>query len=223
MAQDVKRGYRSPLREESARQKQIAVRDAAAGLFITKGYVATTIREIADAAGVATRTVFNAFPGGKADIFDAALDAALGDDEERTPLYDRPVATRALAEETPAGVVQLIADGAAELYQRAGKLIHAYLGSAGADPHMRQHAEAGAREATKIMRRYARALDQRGALRERRTVPEATDLLLTLCSPHVHHLLCNERRWTTGAYRRWLADELAHALLRPSVRPRHGG
>lgn len=216
MTREVKRRYRSPLREESARQKQIAVRDAAADLFITKGYVATTIRDVADAAGVATRTVFNAFPGGKADIFDSALDAALGGDEERIPLYDRSVTTRALADETAAGLIELVADGAAELYGRAGNLIHAYLASAGADAHMREHAESGAREATKIMRRYARVLGRRDALRDGRTVAEATDLLLALCSPHVHHLLCGERRWTTDAYRRWLADELALALLHPS-------
>ncbi len=79
-----RRRYTSPLREEAARRTRETIRDAAARLFVRDGYVSTTVKNIADEAGVAVRTVFTAFPGGKAEIFREALDHAVtGDGDPR--------------------------------------------------------------------------------------------------------------------------------------------
>lgn len=77
MSQHAKRAYSSPLREEAARRTRATIVDAAARLFVDRGYVSTTVRQIAEAAGVAVRTVFTAFPGGKSELFREALDAAV--------------------------------------------------------------------------------------------------------------------------------------------------
>lgn len=77
MPDSAKRPYSSPLRAESARRTRLLVRDAAARLFTERGYVSTTVRNVAEAAGVSTRTVFTAFPGGKAELFHQALHAAI--------------------------------------------------------------------------------------------------------------------------------------------------
>ena len=212
----VKRVYRSETRAAAARRTREAIRDAATALFVTRGYVVTTVREIAENADVAVRTVFNAYPGGKAQLFDEALDHALGGDDRRTPLIERPISR--LPTETPDGTrsLDLLAEGATQLYERAGDLITTYMESAGADPHMRHHADLGAAEAAKIMRKVAGSLQENSSLRHGLTPQRAGDIMLALCSPQVHHLLRRKLGWTTQTYRTWLTEELARALLSDS-------
>lgn len=50
-----------------------ALQEAADRLFAERGYQATTVRDIADAAGVTERTFFRYFPGKEALIMDDAL------------------------------------------------------------------------------------------------------------------------------------------------------
>lgn len=214
MPDHVKRSYRSDARAAAARRTREAIRDAAAVLFDENGYVATTVREIAEKADVAVRTVFNSYPGGKAQIFDDALDHALGGDDAPTPLSESPITRLAIEATDGSQVVHLLARGASELYERGSGLITTYLESAGADPHMRHHADLGAAEAAKIMRDVAQALDESGSLRADLTAQQAGDIMLALCAPQVHHLLCRRLGWTSRAYRTWLGQELERAVLR---------
>lgn len=213
VADPVKRIYRSDARAAAAQRTRAAIRDAAALLFVKNGYVVTTVRQIADSADVAVRTVFNSYPGGKAQLFDEALGYALGGDDARTALIERPV-TRLLVEEPDGSQsLHLLAEGATQLYERAGDLITTYLESAGADPHMRHHADLGATEAARIMRRVARSLHRSRSLREGLTAQRAGDIMLALCSPQIHHLLCRKLSWTSRAYQDWLTQELSRAIL----------
>lgn len=214
MTGGVKGGGRFPRREQAARRTRARVRDAAAQLFVEQGYVLTTVGQIAKAAGVAPRTVFNAFPGGKAQLFDEALTVALGADESLVPLGGRPATTAASDESDPVRIVERTVAFGAELYERAGPLIATYLGSAGADVEMRRHADLGAAEAAQIMQVIAAALHERGALRSGVSVADAADALLALCSPQVHHLLCDRRGWTAMQYRTWLVETIVSSLLR---------
>ena len=57
MSEPVKsRTYRSSVREEQARRTRQAILDAARRLFAEQGYAATTIAQVAKAAGVAVDT-----------------------------------------------------------------------------------------------------------------------------------------------------------------------
>src|SRR4051812_15783241 len=75
-ARDVRRSYASPLRTAQAAATRRAIIDAAASLFIERGYVATSIDAIAESAEVGRATVF-ASVGGKKDLLKAAYDVAL--------------------------------------------------------------------------------------------------------------------------------------------------
>ena len=213
MATTVKRRYHSPAREAAAHHTRSRIREVAEHLFIEQGYVSTTIRQIADVASVGVRTVFAAFPDGKAQLFAESLDFALGGDEERIPVALRPVTQDVLAESEGESAVVALVEGASDLYERAGALITTYLESAGADSVMRDHADRGAAEATRIMHRVARSLHQHGALRDDISIREAGDLLLALCSPQVHQILRRRRRWTADRYRRWLTEAITLTLL----------
>lgn len=74
--------YSSPLRAARARQTRLAIIDAALRLFLERGYVESSIRAIAEEAGVSERTVYVAFED-KSSILAAVADHAFyGGSEE---------------------------------------------------------------------------------------------------------------------------------------------
>src|SRR5262250_2683333 len=89
MTSPVKKPYKSTLREAQARATRRAIVDAAARLFIERGYGATTVDAIAEAAGVSRKTVFTSV-GGKAEALKLAIDWANVGDDEPVPMLERP-------------------------------------------------------------------------------------------------------------------------------------
>src|SRR6516165_12727101 len=89
MTAPVKKPYRSALREAQARATRRAIVDAAARLFIQRGYGATTVDAIAEAAGVSRKTVFTSV-GGKTEALKLAIDWAIVGDDEPVPMLERP-------------------------------------------------------------------------------------------------------------------------------------
>src|ERR1700694_4244832 len=81
----VKRAYESQLRTGQAKTTRLALLEAAGRLFAEQGYVATSIEQIARAAGVSRATVFTSV-GGKPVLLKAAYDVALIGDDDAVPL-----------------------------------------------------------------------------------------------------------------------------------------
>ncbi|MCX6123966.1 MAG: hypothetical protein NTV34_04350, partial [Proteobacteria bacterium] len=52
------------------------------------------------------------------------------------------------------------------------------------------------------------------ALKPELQFEKARDILWSLTSPELFHLLTAERKWTSGEYESWLAESLANQLLR---------
>ncbi|MEU5842739.1 helix-turn-helix domain-containing protein [Rhodococcus sp. NPDC047139] len=211
-----RRRYSSPLREEAARRTRETIRDAAARRFVRDGYVSTTIKHIADEAGVAVRTVFTAFPGGKAEIFREALDHAVagGGDPGAAATGDRePVEGEDSVSHVDLVVEQVVRYGT-EMLERAGGLLMTSVESSGADPDMRRFAADDARATAENARTLAEGFEQAGWLREDVTVEHAADVLFTLSSPQVHALLRRDCGWDAERYRQWLSGTLRATLLR---------
>jgi AcrR family transcriptional regulator len=211
MSGSVKRRYHSPLRRKAAGRTRAAIRDAAISLFIAQGYVATSVKQIAEAAEVSPRTVFNAFPRGKAQVFQEALDVAVGGDDAPVAVADRPEFRAALAD--PHALLERLVDTIVTLLERAGPLIMVTVESTGADADMRRLAQQGSRATAANLCTVAEALHQYGRLRPDLSVPDAADILFALASPHVHALLRRERGWSVERYREWLHQTLARSLL----------
>src|SRR5436190_10542483 len=86
----VKRVYDSRLRLERAEATRLAIAAAAGRLFAERGYAATSIEEIAEAAGVGRATVFTSV-GGKPELLTAAYRLAVrGPANATTPLGQQP-------------------------------------------------------------------------------------------------------------------------------------
>jgi AcrR family transcriptional regulator len=209
-----RRSYRSPLRAAAAARTRAQIRDAGARLFVEKGYVTTTVRDIADAAGVAVRTVFASFPGGKLQVFHDALNVAIAGDEEPVAIADRDEVRSSL--NNPDRIVDSLVDLGAAIQDRAGRLIMTMIESSGADEDLQRMAAEGEAANTANMRSVAEALDRFGLLRQSVDVDRATDILVALCSPHVHHILRQLRGWSASDYRGWLTETINRTVVRPS-------
>lgn len=213
MSRDVNRPYRSPRRAEAARQTRQLIREAALRLFVEQGITATTMKQIAAAAGVAERTVYTAFPS-KTVLFHEVMDITTVGDELPVPVSDRAEFTAARSEPDAHESVRQLVDFGCALLDRAGDLIMAAIESAGADPDMREWSDRASAETSKNLHSVARTWQDNGFLRDDLTAEEAGAALYALSSPHVHHLLRRRQGWTVERYRTWLIGTITATMLR---------
>ena len=91
---------------------------AAYRLFSDKGYLATSIEDIAAEAGVARPTIFTAV-GPKATILRLVVDQALAGDDAPVPIAQRPWWREAIDEPDPVRSIELHARNMCLINQRA--------------------------------------------------------------------------------------------------------
>jgi len=206
------RRYHAPRREQAAARTRARIREAASTLFVGQGYVATTIRDIARAAGVGERTVYAAFPS-KADLFRHVLGVATVGDEQPVAVADRPEIRDAFTQADPRVAISRTVDYTAALFERAGDLIMVTVQAADADPDMRAAADAGSSATRQLWRTLTQTLHDTGALRHGLTAQAAADILYALASPQTHQLLRRHCRWSAQRYRAWLTDAVTQQLL----------
>ena len=213
VSEAVKRTYRSSRRADSARQTRELIRQAAASLFVDQGVAATTMRQVAERAGVAERTVYTAFAT-KTALFNEVIDIATVGDELPIAVADRVEFTATMAEHDPARAVRQFVDFGVALLERAGDLIIAAIESSGADPDMREWSDRGKAATSANLYRVAKAWKRNGLLRDGLDARRAADMLFALGSPQVHHMLRRDQGWTVNRYREWLVDTITTTMLR---------
>ena len=94
-------GRPSPgLRERKKAETRSRIQETAVGLFLTKGYDATTVEEIATAAGVSHMTFFRHFPTKESVVEDDDYDPFIAELIRRRPSAEEPLTAlhRALAQ-----------------------------------------------------------------------------------------------------------------------------
>ncbi|MBB1031494.1 TetR/AcrR family transcriptional regulator [Dietzia sp. SLG310A2-38A2] len=82
------RTYSSDLRAERARLNRSAVVNVARTMFVERGWVATTMSDVASAAGLTRQTVYQQFDA-KLTLLDACIDLALSDGAD-SPVRELP-------------------------------------------------------------------------------------------------------------------------------------
>jgi len=218
MTAPVKKPYRSALREAQARATRRAIVDAAARLFIQRGYGATTVDAIAEAAGVSRKTVFTSV-GGKTEALKLAIDWANVGDDEPVPMLERPH-VKAMQNEPDARLILISqARYVRQAAARAAPLHAVVQAAAGLDADIRALAEEVRAQRIRGMRAMARVLADRGALKPGLTPSEAADVLWLLIDPGVYYRLVIEQHWDPDRYQDWLADALVSLLIPASYRP----
>ena len=85
--------YDNSQRAVAAASTRAQVLAAAHELFLGNGFAATTIRTVAESAGVSQETIYKSF-GSKAALLKSVYDVALVGDADEVPLAARPEALR---------------------------------------------------------------------------------------------------------------------------------
>ena len=207
------RRYTSEIRDEQARRTRRAIVTAAHDLFLARGYAATTIDAIAQAAHVSRRTVFNS-AGGKAALLKLALDWAIVGDDEPVPLADRPAVKAIQAEPDPRTALALWAQMVVEIAARVAPISEVLTAAADADPDAAQLAADADRDRMVGATAFVRYLASLDGLAPGITQQHAADLCWALMDAHLYRLLVTERGWTTADFTQWLSASLAATVLR---------
>jgi AcrR family transcriptional regulator len=207
-----KRSYDSSRRQAQARQNQALVAEAARQLFVERGYAGTSVRDIAEQAGVAVQTIYNAFAG-KPAILTRVFEIAVVGDAEPLALADRAEMQAIHATTDPAQVVERWVGLATGIFLRLLPLLPALREAVMADPTIesvrRTNAVANRYEG---VRRVAGRLATLGVLPPDLDVERTTDLLWTYVSFDTAEALIAERGWSPEEYIAWSARAV-RALL----------
>lgn len=199
------------LRADRAELTRRRIEASARALFAGRGYAASTLREIADEAGVAVQSVY-AIYGSKAGIL-RALRESVRDDPEAVAAFartfDAPDAGAALG---------AFARSIRLRWERGGDIAAIHAAAAAADPEVRAELEAVLAERRRGIGRLARALAELDpALGAASRIAAIADAL-TL--PEVYAELTSIHGWSPDAYEAWLAAALRHEILRLEPSPR---
>lgn len=209
-----KRRYDASRRRRQAAATQARVIEAAARVFMEKGYAGATIPLIAAEADVALQTVYRAAPG-KAGLLEAAVQAALagGVERSRVEVDDRPAIRAIIDEPDPRRQLELYAATQPGVWGRVGPLLRVLDAAAASEPELQRLRDGHAKQRREGLGRFAALLAEHNALREGLTAERAADVIWTLCSQSNHDSLVLACGWSPRDYQDWLARTLQQALL----------
>lgn len=209
MTEPVKRAYSSSVRAEQAARTRERILDAAGELFVADGYPATTVRAIAERAGVAVDTVYATF-GTKVRVLTALIDRRLAPSGEQSVL-DRPESQAVRDEPDPRRQIRLFARDIAAVSTHVRPVAEMLRVAAAVEPDAAPVLEEMEEQRRRNMAQPVAWFQTRGPLRI--DAERAADVVFTLASPEVARLLCDVRGWSQDEYAEWLDDTLARALL----------
>jgi AcrR family transcriptional regulator len=210
---DVKpRTYRSPRRQEQARQTRAAILAAARERFLERGYSATTIDEIAAAAGVSKPTVFTAV-GNKAQLLKAVRDVAMAGDDDPVPVAQRPTVQHARDAQTAEAALRLIAAHISGLSGRYARIDEVLRGAAAGEPELAELWETSERQRRVGAGILLGIIRGKGPLRPGLDPQRGEDILSNYMAPDVYLRLVYRLGWTAEDFQRWLEATLAWQLL----------
>lgn len=207
MADVKRRPYRTTIRRGDAPALICA---AAYRLFSDKGYLATSIEDIAAEAGVARPTIFTAV-GPKSTILRLVVDQALAGDDAPVPIAQRPWWREAIDEPDPVRSIQLHARNMCLINQRAAPVLRALETAASVDAEAGDVWDRFQRQRHDGLNEVALAL-RRKTDRLRYDEDTMTDTLWML-TPDAYLRLVRDAGWPLERFQDWLTDVLLRLFL----------
>lgn len=202
-----RRKYSTSIRRGEAPAR---VLDAARRLFAAKGYVATSIEDIADEAGVARPTVFSAV-GPKPVILRLVVDRSIVGDDAPVPVSQRPWWREAIEEPDPTRSIELYARNMCRISGSAGLVLRALETAASIDSDAAEVWNRFQRQRWLGLNEFVVALATKtSALRcDEKTM---TDTMWML-APDAYLRLVHDADWPVERFQAWLADVLKRVFL----------
>ena len=206
-----KRKYSSAVREEQAARTRTRILDAAAELFLERGYARTTMKDIAVQADVARDTVHAIF-GSKARVLTALIDHRLVPDGSVTNVTQLPETLAIKDEVDQRKQIELFAKFIAGISTELRPVFEILRTASAVEPEMAKVFEEMDQFRMNNMRTYASWIAARGPLRV--STRQAGEIIWALASLDVARMLCDELGWTESQHARWLSYTLIRTLLR---------
>ncbi len=207
MAAVKRRPYRTSIRRGDAPELICA---AAYRLFSTKGYLATSIEDIAAEAGVARPTIFTAV-GPKSTILRLVVDQALAGDDAPVPIAERLWHREAIDEPDAVRSIHLHARNMCLINQRAALVLSALETAASVDAEAREVWDRFQQQRREGLNEIAVALSRK-TNRLRYDEDTITDTLWML-TPDAYLRLVRDAGWPLERFQDWLTDVLLRLLL----------
>jgi AcrR family transcriptional regulator len=206
-----RRSYNSPRRAAGAEATRRTVLDAAAELFLQRGYTATTLTAVAGRAGVSLATVKLIAPTKAGLMLQVAYARARGD-ADPAPLPERPHWAEMLSAPTAAEVLRRFVAISARAHQRQARLFEVIWQAAPAHPELAEALRRGADSRRADYRGVVEELRRRGALRSDLDPETAVEITWAVNSPQLFRLFADQR-WSLDRWERWLLETLGVQLL----------
>jgi TetR/AcrR family transcriptional regulator, regulator of autoinduction and epiphytic fitness len=212
MVRPVNRVYDNSRRQAQARATRLRILEAAKTLFIERGYSATTLEAIADAADASLPTLYRLFSS-KRELLKAVLDVSFAGDDEPVAFGNRPDVQAARTETDPQRLIKDFAAIARQFMTRSGGIMRVLASASEVDSDVAGLMNDIRRQRRTGQSRIVNALAARDALDPRLELSEAVDITYAVLSPEVYHLLTVERGWTGEQYERWIERALRAFLV----------
>ena len=214
MTDDVKREDRRTARARETEERILAVAHRS---FLERGYAQTTLADVAEAAGVAPRTVYVRF-GTKAALMKRVVDVALVGDTAPVDVVNRDWFQASLTAPTLTERIAAQAGGVAQLMAASADIMAVAVEAAFGEPELAA-AHQAARDATrKAIRRFWTRARRDGLLPEGCDLDWLADTTGLLMHADTYRLMRATLRWSPARYERWLVTTL-HRSIAASVPP----
>jgi AcrR family transcriptional regulator len=213
-----RRAYRSTIRADAAIRTRAAILAAAHESFVDRGYAATSLRAIAQAAGVSVPTIEQTF-GTKANLLKTVVDVARAGDDEPIPILEREPARAAQTRVDVSDFLTIVTKEIGVVSDRVSGIFAVVEQAATSDDQIARLAQELDAQRRVVATWIVDGLRRRGRLRRGLSVEQAIDTVWLLLDPTVHRRLRRDRRWPTAAFTRWLRDAITHLTLAPDAEP----
>lgn len=211
----VKRNQRLTRKEQAAATRRSII-GAALRLFLRDGYVATTMADIGDEAGVAVQTVYFVFST-KAKLLLEVVHTASAREGEPTDPAQRSWAQEAVSSGDPLRALALAIDRGQDIFTHIGPLIPMIQAASATDEDVAVEWSAMLRHKYNTIQRLMAALDDGGHLRPGIDTVQATDIFVALSSVEMYQMLVAQLGWTSSRFKAWTYRTLCEQLLRPET------
>lgn len=197
-------------RKDRARETRARMVAAAHRQFVTRGYYAATMADVAADAGVAVQTLYFTFHS-KPELLQAAMErAVLG--EDALPPEQQPWFAAMAAEPDPRAAVRLMVEGVADIFDRVAALFSAARAVAH-EPEVGEILDRSERLRREGYERLVHGFAARGMLRPGLSPERATDVLFVLHGPATFHAFTAGCGWSRAEWVDWATRTIAEQLL----------
>lgn len=197
-------------RAQKAAQTRHRIIDAATGLFLERGYAATTIEAIAERADVAVETVYSRF-GNKAALVDAILEPAIVGSDDGRDIFDRPEIEQIQSITHQPTQIARLAAFSRGILERSHVAHRILTSAAAADPNAAELQRRDTDRRVTGQRRYIDMLIANGPLRL--SADEASATYSALANPAIYTLFTRDLGWSPDQFQHWLEQTLLRLLL----------